>query len=197
MEHFGPLYVKDHKQEKKKVWVCLFTCVVVRAIHLEIVADLTVEEFLMTLKRFIARRGKPNEIISDNVALFKLSKSMINITWDKILKGRTVQSYIAERGIRWKFIIELLPLMGDFCERLVGCSKMTLQKSIGNKYLTQLHLQTFLSEAEAVLNSRPLVYFGDDLNDGMTITSSYFLALNTKTGNTNRPRRRQRERPKL
>ena len=49
--YIDPLYVKDHNQEKKKVWVCLFTCVVVRAIHLKIVADLTPEEFLMALTR--------------------------------------------------------------------------------------------------------------------------------------------------
>ena len=51
----------------------------VRAIHLEIVADLTAEEFLMTLKRFIARCGRPKEFILDNAAQFKLSKSTINI----------------------------------------------------------------------------------------------------------------------
>ena len=106
--YIDPLYAKDHNQEKKKVWVCLFTCVVVRAIHLKIVADLTPEEFLMALTRFIVRRGKTNEIISDNAAQFKLSKSTINIVWEKIVKDRTVQSYISERGIKWKFIIELL-----------------------------------------------------------------------------------------
>ena len=49
LDYFGPLYVKLQNQEKKKVWVCLFTCVVVRAVHLEIVDDLTAEEFLLAL----------------------------------------------------------------------------------------------------------------------------------------------------
>ena len=72
--------------------------------------------------------------------------------------------------------------MGGFYERLVVCSKMALRKSIGKKYFAQLQLQTFLSEIEAVLNSRPLVQVGDDLNGGITITPSQFLTLNTKTG---------------
>ena len=81
LDYFGPLYVKSQNREKKKVWVCLFTCVVVRAVHLEIVDDLTAEEFLLVLRRFIARRGNPSKIISDNAAQFKLSKSTIDDAW--------------------------------------------------------------------------------------------------------------------
>ena len=47
LNYFGPLYIKrGNHADKKKVWVCLFTCVAVRAIHLEIVANLSAEEFL-------------------------------------------------------------------------------------------------------------------------------------------------------
>ena len=74
--------------------------------------------------------------------------------------------------------------MGAFDERLAGSSKTALRKSINKNYLTSLQLQTFLSEAETVLNSIPLLYVGDDLNDDhdeMTITPSQFLSPNTKT----------------
>lgn len=59
---------------------------------------------------------------------------------------------------------------------------MALKRSIGKNYLTSLQLRTFSSETEAVLNSRPLVYVDDDLNDGTMITPSHFLSPNTKTG---------------
>ena len=72
--------------------------------------------------------------------------------------------------------------MGGFYERLVGSSKMALRKSIGKKCLTMIQLPTFLTETEAVLNSRPLVCIGEDLNDGKIITPSHFLSPNTKTG---------------
>ena len=72
--------------------------------------------------------------------------------------------------------------MVGFYERLVECNKMALRKSNRKKYLTQLQLQIFGSETEPVLNSRPSGYVGDDLNDGVTITPSYFLTLHTKTG---------------
>ena len=83
----------------------------------------------------------------------------------KITKDPRVQSYVSEQGIKWKFIIELQPWMGGFYERLVGSSKRALKKTIGKKYLTSFQLQTFLSETETVLNSRPLMYVGDYLNE--------------------------------
>ena len=51
--------------------------------------------------------------------------------------------------------------------------------------MKQLHhqLQTFLTETEAIFNSRPLVYLGEDLNDRTALTSSHFLSPNTKTDN--------------
>lgn len=55
-------------------------------------------------------------------------------------------------------------------------------KLIGKTYLTQLKLQTLLSEAKTVLYSRPFKTIGHDLNDRITITPSHFLNLNTKTG---------------
>jgi len=67
LDYFGPLYVKQYQcatdKESapviKKVWVCLFTCLVVRAIHLEIVEDISTNQFILCLHRFIARRGTP------------------------------------------------------------------------------------------------------------------------------------------
>ena len=183
LDYFGPLYIKQsHTKERKKIWVCLFTCVVVRAIHLEIVGDLSAEEFLQALRRFIARRGAPKEIILDNASQFKLAKSAVDIAWEKAVHDPNVQSHIAQQRIKWNFIVELSPWMGGFYERLVRSSKMALRKAIGKKCVTMLQLQTFLAETEAVLNSRPLVYIGEELNDGTAITPAHFISLNTMTG---------------
>ena len=60
LDYFGSLYIKcGNHADRRKVWVCLFTCVAVRAIDQEIVADLSAEEFLLAFRRVIARRGKP------------------------------------------------------------------------------------------------------------------------------------------
>ena len=56
----GPLYLKNKEESSSnKVWICLFTCCVTRAIHLELVTDMTTTTFIRCLKRFSARRGLP------------------------------------------------------------------------------------------------------------------------------------------
>ena len=62
-----------------------------------------------------------------------------------------MQSYTANQGIEWNFIVELAPWMGGFYERLVGTVKGALKKSIGKICLTEKKLETFLAEAEAVI----------------------------------------------
>ena len=70
--------------------------------------------------------------------------------------------------------------MGGFYERLVGIVKRSLRKAIGKVCLTSEQLLTILEEAKAVINSRPLVYVGEDINSYMTLTPAHFLALNPK-----------------
>ena len=70
--------------------------------------------------------------------------------------------------------------MGDFYERLVGIVKRSLRKAIGKVCLTSEQLLTILKEAEAVINSRPLVYVGEDINSYLTLSPAHFLTLNPK-----------------
>ena len=69
LDYIGPFYVKENKE---KVWICIFTCVTVRAVD-----DMTAEQFLMTLRRFISRRNTPHTIILDNAPQFKLTKTRV------------------------------------------------------------------------------------------------------------------------
>ena len=64
------MYVKE-KGTSSKVRIALFTCAVTRAVHLELVADLSAPTFRRCLRRFIARRGVPALIVSDNAKTFK------------------------------------------------------------------------------------------------------------------------------
>ena len=181
VDYFGPLYMKT-KKETQKVWVCLYTCLVTRAIHLEMMYDMTTQQFLLGFRRFIAQHGKPDQIISDNAAHFKLASDTISKVWGQILTEEDTMSYIADENIKWTFTVELAPWMGGFYERLVSIVKRSLRKAIGKVCLSSEQLLTILKEAEAVINSRPLVYVGDDINSSMTLTPAHFLTLNPKIG---------------
>ena len=180
LDYFGPLYIKT-SEGPRKTWVCLFTCMVIRAVHLELLQDMTTEEFLMGFKRFISQRGTPNEIVSDNARQFKAASEVLKQIW-KTANSDIVQSYITTLGINWKFIIELSPWMGGFYERLVGVVKRSLRKAIGRRMLTLIQLQTILKQVEAIVNSRPLVYIDNDINSCFPLTPNHFLTLNPCTG---------------
>ena len=88
----GPLYVKvDDSCEHSKVWICLYTCGVTRAVHLELLPDMTAQTFLKAFKRFSARRGIPLKMISDNGKTFVAAAQAI----DSMLNSTNVQQCFA------------------------------------------------------------------------------------------------------
>lgn len=82
VDYFGPLKVKS-SSEVKKTWICLYTCMVTRAIHLEVMQDMSAEEFILRLKRFISMRGTSVMCLSDNAAQFKLASKVIETSGTK------------------------------------------------------------------------------------------------------------------
>ena len=102
-----------------------------RAVHLELMQDMSAYQFLLRFHRFIARHGKPNKVISDNASQFKLAADTISKLWADILTENDVLSYVANENIQWKFIVELPPWMGGFYEWLVGLVKRSLLKTTG------------------------------------------------------------------
>ena len=172
----GPLYVKATGNSKSthskstKVWICLYTCCTVRAVHLDLVPDLTTSSFLRSLKRFAARRGLPRRIVSGNAKTFKAAAKAIQA----IVTSREVQEHLTGLGVEWKFNVERAPWWGGIFERMVRSTKRCLKKTIGRARLTYDELLTSLVEVEMVINARPLTYVSpDDLQE--PLTPAHFL----------------------
>ncbi|GBM03007.1 hypothetical protein AVEN_14521-1 [Araneus ventricosus] len=122
----GPLYLRDGS----KSWVVLYTCAVYRAVHLELVTSLTTDKFLLSLRRFISRRGRPSIIYTDKGSNFKGSNQALNkVDWNKINDDTSVSR------IQWKFIPPSSPWWGGFWERLIGLLKTILRKVLGKASL--------------------------------------------------------------
>ena len=70
----GPIRYKTTARAERKSYLVLYACSLTRAVHLELLRSLEVVEFLPSLKRLIARRGRPQVIYSDNATTFKAAK---------------------------------------------------------------------------------------------------------------------------
>ena len=149
----------------RKVYVALFTCSTSRAIHLELVPDLSTETFLLCFKRFVSRKGIPSLVVTDNAKTFKsASKKLI-----ALFKSAKVQAYLTEKRIKWKYNLAKAPWWGGFYERLIKSVKSCLKKCVGRASLSFDELHTTLVEIEGVLNSHPLTYlYSDDLEEPLT-----------------------------
>jgi hypothetical protein len=158
VDYLGPVLIKDRVKESKR-WICLFTCSSTRAIHLELVDDLTAESFLVALRMFIARRGSLSCVWSDN---------------GKQFTAQITQDFAADQGITWKRIPERAPWMGGFYERLIGIVKRAIIKSVGSAMLYATHLRLLLAEIEAATNSRPLLPVESGI-EGSCLTPNHFL----------------------
>lgn len=74
VDYFGSLLTKGNS----KIWVSLFTCLSTRAIHLKVTENLLAEALIDAFQKFIARRGKPQSLISDNEKQFILTKKLVD-----------------------------------------------------------------------------------------------------------------------
>ncbi|GBM60180.1 hypothetical protein AVEN_273496-1 [Araneus ventricosus] len=128
------------------------------AIHLELVTSLTTDKFLFSLRRFIARRGRPSIIYTDNDSNFKRSNQAFNkVDWNKIKDDTSVSR------IQWKFIPPSSPWWGGFWERLIGLLKTILRKFLGKASLRYEEFSTILCDCENIINSRPITYISENL----------------------------------
>ncbi|GFR21277.1 integrase catalytic domain-containing protein [Trichonephila clavata] len=171
----GAILVKDN-QETHKSYVSLFTCAVTRAVHLELVSDMSTKCFLLALRRFLARRGNCKVIYSDNARTFKAAERELAY-FANILKDSEFQNFVADKGIHWKFIVERAPWWGGFYERLVKTIKDPLRKILGKALLMFEELSTILSEVEVIVNHRPLTYVENDPGEPEPLTPAHFLEL--------------------
>ena len=119
----GPLEYKISKTKQGKAYIALYTCATSRAVHLHLLPDMTADEFKRSLGEFIARRGLPCRIVSDNGKTFVATAKWLN----KLKRNHKVNDFLARRNILWLFNLARSPWWGGFFERMVGLMKTALR----------------------------------------------------------------------
>ena len=173
---FGPFYVKYYRSEIKR-YGCLFTCFGTRAIHIEKLDCLDTVSFLNGLRRFIARRGQPEIIYSDNGTNFVGGVADLKNSL-KELSQKIINTYAVKHSIMWHFNPPKAPHMGGVWERLIGVVKRVMVAVLPRTVrLTDEILETVFCEIEAIVNGRPLTKLNDDPNDPTPITPNHLLLM--------------------
>ncbi|XP_075151125.1 uncharacterized protein LOC142225233 [Haematobia irritans] len=161
-----------------KVYLAVFICFSVKAVHLELVPELTTESFISALKRFIARRGHCSTIYSDNATNFiganrELREMLKSFMSDDHYK--MVNEACGEAGITWRFIPPRSPHFGGLWESAVKQAKHYIRRTIGYHILSHDEMHTVCYQSEAIINSRPLTPLSSDPNDLRPLTPAHFL----------------------
>ncbi|XP_055542695.1 uncharacterized protein LOC129728288 [Wyeomyia smithii] len=168
LDLFGPLLVKVGRSSAKR-WVALFTCLTIRAVHVEIVHTLSTESCIMSVRRFVSRRGAPLEIYSDNGTNFRGADSVLREQIQKMAQTFT------NTNTKWVFIPPSAPHMGGSWERMVRSVKSAMEAANVGQKLNDEGLLTLAIEAEGIVNSRPLTYLPLDSEEAEALTPNHFL----------------------
>lgn len=173
VDYFGPIIVTVGRRLEKR-WGVLFTCLTIRAIHIEIAHSLSTDSCIMAIRNFIARRGQPVAFYSDNGTNFhgvdnELKKMFKEVSQEEIQKRFTTTE------TAWHFNPPAAPHMGGSWERLVGSVKKNLRECLPERNPNDELLRTMLTEIESVINSRPLTFVSIDVSDQEALTPNHFL----------------------
>ena len=175
VDYFGPFLAKRGRGTVKR-YGCLFTCLTSRAVHIEVAHSLSTSSFMNCLSRFMARRGRPEVLRSDNGTNFvgadrELREAVSN------LDNSALRDQLLDQGIKWRFNPPQASHMGGVWERQIRTTRRVLTGLSREQQLSDDNLQTLMTTCEGIINNRPLTAASSDPNDLEALTPNHLLML--------------------
>ena len=166
----GHLWIKQGNNDATKVYLLIFTCLNIRAVHIEIVPDMSTRSFVLAFIRFTNTHGVPSHIYSDNAKAF--------IAGCKAIQDALICDEFKEQfqiyGVQHVRIPLYSAWVGATWERMIRTIKSCLMKAVGRARLDYFELLTVVGDIQSAVNSRPLTYRSSE-NDLEPITPNCFL----------------------
>ena len=177
VDYAGPfITVQGRGRQRQKRWLCLFTCLATRAIHLEMAWALDTESFLNCFTRFTSRRGVPSEVTSDNgsnfVGAVNELRDLVNQLDSQRIQQKATHMF---NKVTWHFNPPAAPHFGGVHEAMIKSAKHAIYAVLGNSDIRDEELITAFVAAEGLLNSRLLTYQSSDPKDITPLTPNHFL----------------------
>ena len=175
VDYGGPFTtIQGRGRRRQKRYLCLFTCLATRAVHLEMSFSLDTDSFLNAFYRMASRRGLPDEVYSDNGTNLKAADKELKQLLSQLEPGKINES-LANKGVAWYFNPPLAPHFGGVHETMIKAAKRAMNAILGNPDITDEELLSAIVGAEALINSRPLTYQSANPTDDIPLTPNHFL----------------------
>ncbi|XP_068757566.1 uncharacterized protein [Montipora capricornis] len=173
VDSFGPYHVLRGRTIIKRYGV-IFTCLAIRAVHIKIVHSLDTQSFINALRRFIARRGYPEEIRSNNGGNFVSANKELRDAikeWNQ----NQIQQYLTQNSVKWVFNPPAGSHHGGVWERCIR----TVNAICKEQTMDDQALSTLMCEVETIINGQPITKVSDDPNNFEALTPNHLLLLRT------------------
>ena len=172
---FGPFLVRRGRSQAKRYGV-IFTCLTIRAIHIEVVHSLDTDSFVNCMRRFIARRGQPEQIRSDNGGNFVRGEKELRNAIDG-WNQEVIAEFLLQRSVQWIFNPPAGSHHGGVWERCIRTIRKVMSALLKEQVLDDEGLATLMCEVESIVNGRPLTKVSDDPRDLEALTPNHLLLL--------------------
>ena len=175
LDFVGPFYTKQCRgKTRQKRYLCLFTCLSIRAVHLEMAYSLDTDPFFNAFYRMVSHRGLPSIMISDNGTNFvsadrELKKLVADLDKEKI------QHLTAGKGVKWCFNPPGAPHSNGVHEKMIKAAKRAIKSVLGNADVTDEEMASAIVGAKGLINSRPLTYQSSNASDDQPLSPNHFL----------------------
>nr|XP_027231842.1 uncharacterized protein LOC113823416 [Penaeus vannamei] len=175
VDYFGPFLVKKGHSKMKR-YGCIFMCFATRARHIEVAFSFDTDSFIHALERFMARRGEPKEIWSDNSKNFvgahqELKRGIQEWNQDQI------HAHLLKKEIDWKFNPPAASHMGGVWERQIRTIRRVLSSMITQQVLDDEAIITLMTVVEGIINNRPITKLSEDPRDARPLTLDHIMML--------------------
>ncbi|KAI5756182.1 hypothetical protein M8J77_022802 [Diaphorina citri] len=176
----GPFALKDGSRRNSpiiKAYFAIFVCFAVKAIHLELLTSLSTQAFLSSFDRFVARRGLPLKMFSDQGTNFKGASRFLDETYKFLCaNNNAISDHLSLQNVQWTFNAPANPSAGGLWEAGVKSVKSHLKVLLHNRSLQFEEFSTVLCRIEAIVNSRPIGIPASSPEDvSQCLTPGHFL----------------------